>query len=106
VSTALGYVVHLLLLTSKYLEVPLRYTLMYHASRSFVKDPVYNSGNTTLPLFRKGNEREKFERAIQWLKKDIEQLLQSKGLPYDPAKDILYNIKQFFECKLCNSLAL
>jgi len=40
VSSALGYVCHVTLLLSKYLQVPLRYELIYSASRSLVSfDP-------------------------------------------------------------------
>lgn len=50
ISSALGYVVHLVLLLSKYLEVPLRYRLIYNASRSMIKDPVLS--NAALPLYK------------------------------------------------------
>eukprot|EP00598_Pedospumella_elongata_P000321 CAMPEP_0184971788 /NCGR_PEP_ID=MMETSP1098-20130426/3964_1 /TAXON_ID=89044 /ORGANISM="Spumella elongata, Strain CCAP 955/1" /LENGTH=400 /DNA_ID=CAMNT_0027493981 /DNA_START=63 /DNA_END=1262 /DNA_ORIENTATION=+ len=65
VAAALGYTVHLLLLASKYLEIPLRYQLLFMASRSFIRDPVVGNG-TTLPLFRRGTERERFDRAVLW----------------------------------------
>ena len=76
-TTALGYLVHLLLLLSKYLGVPLRYQLLYFSSRSLVKDAV---SGVSMPLYRKDMEAEKFKRAIVWLQRDIEQLLDTRGL--------------------------
>ena len=42
-------------------QIPLRYQLLFMASRSFIRDPVVGNG-TTLPLFRRGTERERFDR--------------------------------------------
>eukprot|EP00898_Chlorokybus_atmophyticus_P007818 jgi/Chlat1/8037/Chrsp71S07513 len=39
VATALGYIAHLVLLLAKYLDVPLKYPIVFAASRSLVKDP-------------------------------------------------------------------
>eukprot|EP01035_Chromulina_nebulosa_P017769 gene17769-23371_t len=103
-SSGLGYIVHLLLLASKYLEIPLRYQLFYYASRSMIRDPITGIGQA-LPLYRKNNDRERFERAVIWLKKDIEQLLSSRGLNYDSKKDMLFNINQLFACQLCQGMA-
>jgi hypothetical protein len=118
VSTGLGYVVHLLLLVSKYLEVPLRYQLLFYASRSMIRDPIavtvpYNTAavssaaqaGVTLPLYRRGNERERFEQAVQWLRSDVEQLLQTRGVPYVPRQSLLYNINQLFSCEMCPTVA-
>jgi hypothetical protein len=44
ISTALGHVGHLILMLSKYMAVPLRYPIVYRASRSAVCDNV--QGNT------------------------------------------------------------
>ena len=44
ISSALGYVVHVTVLLSKYLQVPLRYQLVYAASRSAVRDRVASGG--------------------------------------------------------------
>jgi UV radiation resistance-associated gene protein len=104
ISSALGYVVHLLQLISKYLEIPLRYQLLYYSSRSMIRDPIHGL-NQAYPLFRKNTERERFDRAIVWLKKDVEQVLLTRGLVYDPLKDILFNLNQLFSCELCPALA-
>lgn len=104
ISSALGYVVHLLQLVSKYLDIPLRYQLLYYSSRSLIRDPIHGL-NQAYPLFRKNTERERFDRAIVWLKKDVEQVLLTRGLVFDPTKDILYNLSQLFSCELCPALA-
>jgi len=64
-STVLGYIVHLMLLASKYLEVPLRYQLLFYASRSMIRDPLQaNPLQQNLPLHRKDTEPERFRRAV------------------------------------------
>lgn len=108
VAAALGYVVHLTLLASKYLEVPLRYQMLFMGSRSFIRDPVLGSTSGTLPLFRRNVEKERFDRAVSWLRRDIEQLLQTRGVLYDHTKEsnILYNLHQLFFCEMCPKLAV
>jgi hypothetical protein len=70
IETALGYLSHLLQLISKYLELPLRYQILYYASRSMIRDciaiPAIVSFSTTsftngvvLPLYRRGVEKER-----------------------------------------------
>ena len=105
ISSALGYLVHLLLLASKYLELPLRCQLLFFASRSMIRDPA-NSTSTAYPLFRRGVERERFDRALILLQKNIDQLLQSRGIPYDPRKSLLCNVHQLFECEMCPKINL
>jgi len=114
ISSALGYVVHLLAMISKYLQIPLRYQLIYAASRSSIRDRVgitpssgnYPSGSGGLaspggsldhgsgsggggvsdgsggvfPLYRRGVEPGKFERATNMLAADIEQVLWCRSV--------------------------
>jgi len=54
VSSALGFLVVLLLFTSKYLDIPLRYKLLCYSSRSAVQD-----GASVYPLFKARQERER-----------------------------------------------
>eukprot|EP01032_Pedospumella_encystans_P008984 gene8984-10606_t len=91
--------------SNKYLEIPLRYQLLFMASRSFIRDPVVANG-TTLPLFRRGTERERFDRAVLWLKRAVEQLLQSRGVTYEPNQHILSNIHALFSCEMCPKIAI
>ena len=115
VAAGLGYVVHLLILLSKYLEVPLRYQLIYQASRSMIRDPIssgglpsstsISGGGLVLPLYRRNVDRDRFERALIWLQRDVEQLLACRGLGFDTKKDMLGNLQQLFVCDMCPRLA-
>ncbi|CAM9136904.1 unnamed protein product [Discosporangium mesarthrocarpum] len=80
VSSALGYCTHLVSMLSKYLQVPLRYQLIYNASRSAVRDNIIGAG-VAYPLFRRGVEKERFDRGVHLLGKDVEQLLGARGVP-------------------------
>jgi len=95
VAAALGYLVHMLMLASKYLEVPLRYQPLFMGSRSFLRDPVVGNGST-LPLFRRNVDKERFDRAVVWLKRDIEQLLVTRGVTYEPSHHMLLNAHNLF----------
>jgi len=75
VATALGYVCQLVCMTSKYLEIPLRYRLLYRSSRSVVCDDV--TASSQFPLYFKNMEERRFEIGVILLNKDIEQLLQA-----------------------------
>lgn len=78
IASALGYVSHLVLMLSKYLEVPLRYALECKSSRSLIRDATV--GYAVFPLYRRGVERERFEWAVHLLRKDIQQLLCARGV--------------------------
>ena len=49
-----------------------------------------------LPLYKKGVEKNRFDRAILWLKRNVQQILISMGLEYEINKNILYNIDKIF----------
>jgi len=96
-ATVLGYIVHVVLLLSKYQQISLRYQLLYYSSRSMVRDPTASgSTNQNLPLYRTNTEPERFRKAVLWLAKDIEQILMIKGQTYDRRKDMLFNLHQIF----------
>ncbi|TMW62892.1 hypothetical protein Poli38472_005510 [Pythium oligandrum] len=90
--TGLGYIAHLVFMLSKYLQVNLRYRVMPYSSRSFIKDEI-NDPLGEYPLYRKGVEKERFERAIFFLKKDVEQLLFARGLDPTQGAPILGRLK-------------
>jgi hypothetical protein len=73
VSTALGYIAHLVFMLSKYLHVNLRYRVVPYSSRSYLKDEI-NDPQGDYPLYRKGVERDRHEKAIHYLKKNVEQV--------------------------------
>ncbi len=70
-----------------------------------IRDPVQGSAGT-LPLFRRNVEKERFERAILWLRRDVEQLLLVRGVYYDHNKDLLQNVQQLFQCEICPKLSV
>jgi hypothetical protein len=65
-----------------------------------IRDPTQING-LALPLYRKGVEKERFENGMKWLQRNIEQLINSRGLTYNSKKSMLYNINQLFECLIC-----
>ena len=74
VSTALGYVCHLMVLLAKYLEIPLRYRMIFRGSRSVICDDV--TASSQFPLYFKNMEERRFELGVILLNKNIEQMLQ------------------------------
>jgi len=77
-STALGYVCHLVSMLSKYLQVPLRYRLIYKASRSSIGDDAQDTN--PFPLYAKNTDENAFDWAILLLNKNIEHLLDVRVL--------------------------
>ena len=103
ISSAIGYLVHLIILASKYVDVSLRYPLLFHASRSWIRDPITG---TALPLYKRGQDREKFDNGFLWLQRDCQQLLLSRNIAYDKTKCILGNVKKLFDCAICPAISL
>jgi UV radiation resistance-associated gene protein len=82
-------------------QIPLRYEVIYNSSRSMIRDVVVGRGGA-LPLFKRGVERDRFDRAIMWLQKDIEQLMMIRtGAAYDKKRSMLANLKEVFACEDC-----
>lgn len=79
VSVALGYVCHVLIVMSKLLDVPLRYSIRFAGSRSQIYDHLHESlpePDRLLPLFTKKSGKEKvyFDYAVYLLNHVIGQL--------------------------------
>jgi hypothetical protein len=74
ISTALGYCGHLVLMLSKYLQVPLRYRIIYRASRSDICDDVVQSFSQ-FPLFFRNADERRFQCGCILLNKNIEHML-------------------------------
>lgn len=72
-STAYGHTAHIVLMLGKYMNVNLRYRIVHYSSRSYVVDDVQNS-QTEYPLYRKGVDRERFERAVYYLNSNVKQV--------------------------------
>uniref|UniRef100_K3WUK5 UV radiation resistance-associated gene protein n=1 Tax=Globisporangium ultimum (strain ATCC 200006 / CBS 805.95 / DAOM BR144) TaxID=431595 RepID=K3WUK5_GLOUD len=92
ISTALGYIAHLVFMLSKYLQVNLRYRVVPYSSRSYLKDEI-NDPHGEYPLYKKGSDRERYEKAIYFLRKNVEQLLFSRGLDPTVGSPILARLK-------------
>jgi len=43
---------------------------------------------------------------VLWLKRAVEQLLQSRGVAYEPNQHILSNIHALFSCEMCPKIAI
>ena len=97
ISSVLGYIAHVVLLLSKYLEIPLRWQVLFFASRSIIRDPAQKDPkDQNLPLYRKDVEPERFRRAVLLLTKDVEQLMQRRDIPFESNKGILHNLYKLF----------
>lgn len=51
-----------------------------YVTRSAVRDNVTGAG-VAYPLFRKGVEKERFDRGVYLLGRDVEQMLTARGVP-------------------------
>ncbi len=80
ISGALGFLCHLLSMTSKYLGVPLRYKILCNSSRSAVQD-----GSAVYPLFKARVDRERFDRGTLLLERDVDSLLSARGIVLPPS---------------------
>ena len=76
VSTALGYVCHLILMLAKYLDIPLRYRMIYRGSRSVICDDV--TASSQFPLYFKNMEERRFELGVILLNKNVEHVSRAR----------------------------
>jgi hypothetical protein len=79
ISTALGYVAHMVFLLAKYVPVKLRYKIIFQGSRSMICDEYNfarqkNSEDATFPLYYRNVDEKRFEFACVLLNKNIDQL--------------------------------
>ncbi|RHY28578.1 hypothetical protein DYB32_005864 [Aphanomyces invadans] len=72
-STALGYIAHFVFLLAKYLNVNLRYAIVHLSSRSYMRDDV-NDPTGEYPLYKRGVDKDRFDKAFLFLRKDVEQV--------------------------------
>ncbi|KAH9454704.1 hypothetical protein MJO28_007712 [Puccinia striiformis f. sp. tritici] len=97
VSTALGFVAHLVQLLALYLAVPLLYPVNFLGSRSLVSDLVSRiPGPRSFPLYFKGVDRFRFEYAVFLLNKNIEQIMYHQKVVVSDLKHTLPNLKNLF----------
>jgi len=97
VSTALGFVAHLVQLLALYLAVPLLYPISFIGSRSLVSDLVSRiPGPRSFPLYFKGVDRFRFEYAVFLLNKNIEQIMYHEKVIVSDLRHTLPNLKNLF----------
>jgi len=95
VSTALGFLCHFISLTSKYLAIPLRYTVVCKWSRSAILfDQGRDGGNASKvvhPLFRERGviDREQLDYGLMLLERNVNCLLHTKEVEFRPGWNIL-----------------
>ncbi|CAH0547955.1 unnamed protein product [Brassicogethes aeneus] len=76
-AVALGYVTHILIMCSTFLQVPLRYPMTHYGSRSCITDnasPLLPDKDREFPLFARGKDKMQFTYAVYLLNKNIAQL--------------------------------
>eukprot|EP00727_Mastigamoeba_balamuthi_P014218 m51a1_g9419 putative uv radiation resistance-associated gene protein (527) ;mRNA; r:366727-368891 len=102
VATALGNVAHLLCLSSRYLEIALRYPITPSGSRSVIRDDITPHASPTFPLYSRGVEPKRFAYGVFLLNKDVEQVLSAyaylfpKDKPFT-LRSTLFNLNAIFE---------
>lgn len=69
-----------------------RYHVVHFSSRSFIKDMVQGIGGE-YPLYRKGVDKERFERAIVLLNRNVQQILAARNVVMDDRIPILARLK-------------
>lgn len=85
ISTALGYLAHLLVTLASILEVPLRITVNHAGcSRSYLCDPHESLDSNVAPrewplYYGRGLEKSRFETALRLLRDGLHQFLYSRG---------------------------
>jgi ankyrin repeat protein len=97
VATALGSVCHIILLISKYLEVPLRYPMRPMCSRSFVLDEITADVPTKYPLYYRGVDKQSFATGVFLLNKNVEVLLESQNIRGFPLRHTLRNVQKLMQ---------
>lgn len=108
VSVALGYVSHFLIMTSRFLDVPLRYCLIYNGSHSSIIDhidPSLDRAQRVFPLYCQTGSKDKriaFYYAVYLINKNISQLRHYMSLKTNDPRATLPNLFSLVEerCKI------
>jgi len=93
IATALGFVCQVVFMLSRWLDVPLRYSMVPACSRSTISDPISTLSANTFPLYSRGVDRTRFEYAVYLLNKNLEQLLNSQNLDILTLRHTLPNLQ-------------
>uniref|UniRef100_A0A2S2QRN7 UV radiation resistance-associated protein n=1 Tax=Sipha flava TaxID=143950 RepID=A0A2S2QRN7_9HEMI len=93
-SVALGYVAHLTLMISYFLNIPLRYPINHIGSRSKIIDHIsldMQDRERLFPLFGRTKARLEFDYAVYLLNKNIAQLRWYNGYSTNDLRTTLFN---------------
>ncbi|CAN7997170.1 unnamed protein product [Ixodes hexagonus] len=100
ISVALGYVTHVLLMMSHFLDVPLRYPLIHYGTNSSVRDNLvehFSDKEREFPLYLKGKEKMLFNYSVYLLNRNIAQLRCNCNLTTKDLRFTLHNLYGLFE---------
>ncbi|OQV17192.1 putative UV radiation resistance associated protein [Hypsibius exemplaris] len=101
-SASLGYAVHLTILLSKILNIPMRYPLKFFCSLSSITDPISAKlldKEREFPLSIKKSERTRFHYGVYFFNLDIAQLRFNSGMGTPDLKKTLENLQTLIEEK-------
>ncbi|CAH1155271.1 unnamed protein product [Phaedon cochleariae] len=99
-AVALGYVAHILIMCSTFLQVPLRYSVTHYGSRSVITDhvsPLLPDKDRDFPLFTKGKDKAHFTYAVYLLNKNLAQFRWLLYMNTTDLRQTLYNLLTFLE---------
>ncbi|XP_028405703.1 UV radiation resistance associated protein-like [Dendronephthya gigantea] len=105
-SSAFGYVCHMVSMIGRYFSIPLRYPAKNKGSRSTVTDFVNDriqQKDREFPLYVKGKEKIQFEFGVFLLNKNIAQIRLCLGLTTSDLRLTLPNVKSLFDTKFGGS---
>lgn len=93
-SAALGFLCHLVSMVSKYMSVQLRHRVFCNSSRSAVQE----DGGAIFPLFQaRVVERDQLDHGVLLLRRNVECILKTRDIEYQPKDHILANVKRLFD---------
>lgn len=103
IAIGLGYVCHMLLMISQFLNVPLRYSIHFYGSRSCITDHISSNlpdKTREFPLHSKGKDKRCFEYGVFLLNKNVAQLRIYSGLTTRDLSATLPNLSSLIESRL------
>ncbi|XP_072382566.1 UV radiation resistance-associated gene protein [Diabrotica undecimpunctata] len=99
-SVALGYIAHVLIMCSTFLQVPVRYSLTHYGSRSYIADnvsPMLLDKDRLFPLFTRGKEKVQFTYAVYLLNKNLAQFRWLFYMNTTDLRATLHNLLTFLQ---------
>jgi hypothetical protein len=97
IATALGHVVHLVVLMAQKLSVPLVYEMQMQGSRSCIRDVLSTMEESIYPLYAKGQQAFRFEYGVFLLNRNVEQLCRWYGVNVVDMRKTLYNLNALID---------